>query len=275
MRSGLCLRWAESPAPDVHGFLRASCGRRSTNQGGTEISALEGLDVPVRDLGLLRLALRHRSATDDPVTNSYERLEFFGDSILGLIIAQYLYEHFPEWDQGMLSKAKATIVQEAPLAEAATRLGLQNFIEVSATEAAAMGHMRAAVLADVFEAIIGAIYIEQGLPIARWFVLEHLNPYLEEVARGRVAAGDFKSKLQEVAQARWRSTPIYRQVGEAGDPHSKQFVIEVVLDGEVMGSGTGRSKKEAEQAAARDALELIERFEALRASRSEGPVERH
>ena len=184
-----------------------------------------------------------------------------------MIIAEYLFEHFPNWDQGTLSKAKATIVQEAPLAEAALRLGLDRFMEVAPSERSADCKIRPSLLADAFEAVVGAIFIEQGMPIARWFVLERLHPYLEQVARGEIGVGDYKSKLQEVAQAKWRKTPLYRISAEQGYAHEKLFAIEVVLDGEVMGTGKGRSKKEAEQSAAKDALELISRVEAYRAGR--------
>lgn len=225
-------------------------------------------NVPIKDEGLLRMALRHRSATDNPISDSYERLEFFGDSVLGMIIAQYLYEHFPEWDQGVLSKAKATIVQEQPLADAAMRLGLDAHIEVSPQEAAAGAMSRASILADVFEAIIGGLYLEQGLNIARWFVLEHLHPNLNQVSRGEVAAGDFKSKLQEVAQARWKSTPTYQVRSERGEAHEKMFEVAVVLESETMGIGLGRNKKEAEQMAAKEAIDLIERVESYRSSKT-------
>lgn len=221
-------------------------------------------DVPIKSEKLLALALRHRSAVEGDVCESYERLEFFGDSILGMIIAEYLYEHFPEWDQGKLSKAKATIVQEAPLAETAHKLGLDRSIEMSQSELSTGGAQRASVLADVLEAVIGAIYIEQGFPVARWFVLEQLHPYLQQVALGEIGSRDYKSRLQEVAQARWRRTPTYRLVGERGEAHDKAFEMEILLDGEVMGTGFGRSKKEAEQSAARDALEMIERHDLQR-----------
>jgi ribonuclease-3 len=221
-------------------------------------------EVQIRDAGLLALALRHRSAGGDSVSESYERLEFFGDSILGMVVAEYLYEHFPIWDQGTLSKAKATVVQEAPLAEAALRLKLDRFIEVASSERLPGGSIRPSILADVFEAIVGALYLEQGMAVTRWFVLEHLHPYLEQVTRGEIGVGDYKSRLQEVAQAKWRRTPSYQISNEHGYAHEKTFVIEVTLEGEVMGTGSGRSKKEAEQAAARDALELIDRHEAFR-----------
>ena len=202
------------------------------------------------------------------MTDSYERLEFFGDSILGAIVAEYVYEHFPQWDQGLLSKAKATVVQEAPLAETALRLGLAPLMEVAPSERASDGSIRPSILADAFEAVVGAIYIDNGLAITRWFVLEHLQPYLEAITRGEVGVGDYKSRLQEIAQARWRQTPSYKISSEAGAAHEKTFAVEVVLDGEVMGIGYGRSKKEAEQAAAKEAIDLIARSEAYRTSQN-------
>lgn len=224
-------------------------------------------DVPIKDDELLALALRHRSAVEGNVSQSYERLEFFGDSVLGMVIAEYLYEHFPEWDQGTLSKAKATIVQEAPLAEAALNLGLEDDIQLAPSELAAGGNLRASILADVFEAIIGAIYLEQGFQVTRWFVLEHLHPFLHQVERGEIGSRDYKSRLQEIAQARWRKTPVYKLVCERGEAHDRAFEMNIILDGEVMGTGRGRSKKEAEQEAARDALEMIERFDLQRSPR--------
>jgi ribonuclease-3 len=229
-------------------------------------------DVPIKDEALLSAALRHRSAVDGNIEQSYERLEFFGDSILGMIIAEYLYEHFPSWDQGKLSKAKATVVQEAPLAETALKLGLENYIELSTSEAAAGGATRASILADVFEALIGALYIEQGFSMTRWFVLEHLHPYLQQVAMGDIGTRDYKSRLQEVAQARWRKTPTYRLTGERGESHERAFEMEILLDGEVMGKGFGKSKKEAEQEAARDALEMIARYDSQRGHKTQDKV---
>ncbi|MBW7926869.1 MAG: ribonuclease III [Fimbriimonadaceae bacterium] len=214
--------------------------------------------IPLKSEQLFTLATRHSSACANPVAESYERLEFFGDSVLGLVVSQYLYEHHPDWDQGVLSKAKSSVVQEGPLAETALKLGLDRFIELSASEVASGGQQRPSVLADVFEAIIGAVYLESGLEIARWFVLEQLHPYLMRISSGDVNPNDFKSKLQEAAQAIWRKTPLYRVAHEGGTAHSRKFHVEVLFDDEVMGEGWGRSKKEAEQAAAQQALELIE-----------------
>lgn len=220
--------------------------------------------IPLRNEEVFLLAMRHRSAAANSVTDSYERLEFFGDSVLGLIIAQYLYEHHPNWDQGMLSKAKSSIVQEGPLAATALRLGLNQYIELSPSEMATGGQTRPSILADVLEAIIGGIYLESGLEVARWFVLEQLHEFIVQISGGNVSPNDFKSKLQEVAQAIWRKTPNYRISREVGVAHEKRFTVQVLFDDEVMGEGTGRSKKEAEQAAANDALELIERAQRAR-----------
>jgi ribonuclease-3 len=221
--------------------------------------------IPIRDEEIFRLAMRHRSAaTENSVRDSYERLEFFGDSVLGLIVAEYLYEHHPTWDQGMLSKGKSSVVQEAPLAATALRLGLDRYISLGPSEESSGGASRASILADVLEAVIGGIYLESGLETARWFVLEQLHEYLMRVSGGDVNPDDFKSKLQEVAQSLWRRAPIYRVAREHGAANDRRFVMEVVFDGEVIGEGTGRSKKEAEQAAAADALALIQRAQRSR-----------
>ena len=217
--------------------------------------------IPLQNIELFRLAMRHRSATNKPVIESYERLEFFGDSVLGFIIAEYLYDHHPTWDQGMLSKAKSSVVQEGPLAETAERLGLRPYLELSNGEEMTGGRNRPSILADTFEAIVGAIYLESGMEKARWFVLENLNPYLMQVSTGDVSPNDFKSKLQEVGQSLWRQVPVYKVVGESGSAHDKRFVVHVLFDAEVIGEGKGRSKKEAEQAAANDALQAIERHQ--------------
>ncbi|MCH7903520.1 MAG: ribonuclease III [Armatimonadetes bacterium] len=216
-------------------------------------------EIPLKDESLFNLAMTHRSAVDDSLKDSYERMEFFGDAVLGLVVAQYLYEHHPEWDQGDMSKARASVVQEGPLAESALRLGLDEKMVLGAGEEATGGRRRPSILCDVFESVIGAIYIESGLEKARWFVLEQLHPFLMQISAGDVSPHDHKSRLQEVAQAIWRKTPEYRVSGHGSSEHERRFNIQVLFDNEVMGEGFGRSKKEAEQAAAKDALEVIER----------------
>lgn len=224
--------------------------------------------IPLRNEELFRLAMRHTSGTTNPVLESYERLEFFGDSVLGLVIAQYLYEHHPNWDQGMLSKAKSSVVQESPLAYAALRLGLDQHIEVSASEEAVGGKHRPSILADVLEAVIGGIYLESGLEVARWFVLETLQDPLRRISGGDVSPDDYKSKLQEAAQAIWRTTPQYKIFKETGGSHDRRFYVHVILNDEVIGEGMGRSKKEAEQSAAQDAIDIIDKARKARQSQN-------
>lgn len=215
--------------------------------------------IPLKSEEVFKLAMRHRSASPNDICKSYERLEFFGDSVLGLVVAQFLFEHHPNWDQGMMSKAKSSVVQEAPLAEIAKNLGLEPYLELSSGEESTGGRNRPSILADVVEAIFGAIYLESGLEVARWFILEQLNPYLLRISSGDVNPDDYKSKLQEIAQSIWKKTPNYRIMNEYGAAHDKKFVVEVLFDEEVIGEGSGRSKKEAEQAAAAEAIEVIRR----------------
>lgn len=215
--------------------------------------------IPLRNQAAFELAMRHTSAARDKVIDSYERLEFFGDSVLGLVVAQYLYERFPTWDQGMMSKAKSSVVQEAPLAEIALKLGFQDYLELSPGEEQTGGRQRASILADVVEAVFGAIYLESGLEVARWFILEQLDPYLSRVSGGDVNPDDYKSKLQEIAQGLWRKSPQYRVARETGTAHERRFVVEVLFDDQVIGEGVGRNKKEAEQAAAQEAIAVIRR----------------
>jgi ribonuclease-3 len=223
--------------------------------------------LPLKSEELFRLAMRHRSASEDPVLDSYERLEFFGDAVLGLVVAQYLYDNHPDWDQGLMSKARSSVVQEGPLAETAKRLGLDEHLELGPGEEATGGRDRPGILCDIMEAVIGAIYLESGLEKARWFVLEQLQPFLKQVSGGDVSPHDHKSRLQELAQAIWRKTPIYKLSKEDGNSHTRRFVVRVLFDDEVMGEGYGRSKKEAEQAAAFDALGAIERAREAREHR--------
>ena len=216
-------------------------------------------EIPLKSEELFRLAMCHRSAAKDSVKDSYERLEFFGDAVLGLVVAQYLYENHPLWDQGMMSKARSSVVQENPLAETALKLGLDKTLNLGQGEELTGGRQRPSILCDVFEAVIGAIYIESGLEKARWFILEQLHPLLLQVGTGDVSPNDFKSRLQEVSQQLWRKTPVYQIVQESGNSHERRFTVAVSFDGEEMSRGHGRSKKDAEQAAAQGALEIIDR----------------
>jgi ribonuclease-3 len=229
-------------------------------------------EIPLKDEGLFRLAMTHRSAAENSVRDSYERIEFYGDAVVGLVVAQYLYEHHQDWDQGIMSKARSSVVQEGPLAETALKLGLDEHLVLGQGEESTGGRQRPSVLCDIFEAVVGAIYIESGMEKARWFVLEQLHPFLKRVSEGDVNPHDYKSKLQEIAQATWRKTPDYRVSRESGSEHERRFMVSVLLDNEVLGEGSGRSKKDAEQSAAKDALEVIERAQRAREMADNGDL---
>lgn len=214
--------------------------------------------IPVKNQELLRQALTHRSAVGDESSSSNERLEFFGDSVLGMVISEYVLRRFPHWDQGAMSKAKSAIVQESSLAEAGLRLGLDKMVVVGIGEEAAGGRRRTSILADAYEAVVGAVYLDRGFKKAHAFVLETLDFALQQVASGELQLVDAKSRLQELTQARWRTTPVYRVTAEHGLPHDPSFQVEVLVNGTPLGSGCGGSKKEAEQAAAAQALSRME-----------------
>lgn len=214
--------------------------------------------LPEVDPELLERALTHRSFANDPASGSNERLEFLGDSVLGLVVAELLFERFPDWDQGRLSKARAFVVMEGTLADAALCLGLNQKLRLGPGEDSSGGRSRPSILSDVFEAVIAAIYLSSGMSAVRALVSDALAEALERVADDDFGEADFKSRLQEAVQAESRTTPAYRVTAESGPPHNRRFVVEVCVGGKPIGEGAGRSKKEAEQAAARQALENLE-----------------
>lgn len=213
--------------------------------------------LPIRNKALLDQALTHRSHTEGNLFASNERLEFLGDAVLGMIITEYLHDHHPDWDQGQLSKAKASIVRESTLAQAARRANLNHHLRLSASEEASGGRERASILSDTFEAVLAAVYLDRGPEEARRFAIEHLLPELEPLQRGEMPVHDRKSQLQETVQALWKHTPTYHVIAEQGSPHLKTFMVEVRVESIVLGRGTGSSKKQAEQDAAANALENI------------------
>lgn len=210
--------------------------------------------LPIRDKALAEQALSHRSYTEGDLQASNERLELLGDAVIGLVIAEYLFQRYPDWDQGQISKARASLVRASVLCEAAKRAGLPPLIKLSPAEEQAGGRERPSILSDAFEAVVGAIYLDQGYKVAQEYVLTHLQPELRALEEGRMSIQDFKSMLQERTQAWWRITPIYEVVEEKGTPHQRTFVVRVRLKHLVIGQGSGSSKKQAEQSAAESAL---------------------
>ncbi|MCE5321729.1 ribonuclease III [bacterium] len=219
---------------------------------------VQKLRVEIKDLGLLRQALTHRSYLGESAEAvSNERLEFLGDSVLGVVIAEYLYTQFPERSEGELAKAKAVAVSEPVLSESAKQLGLQDMILMSSGEEASGGRKRHSIMADAFEALVAVIYLDSGLEAARQFILRALDSILKDVER-KQHIRDYKTLLQEYTQGIHKKAPLYVVIDEKGADHDKTFTVEVMLDDRRLGSGVGKSKKQAEQAAALQALEKIE-----------------
>ena len=213
-------------------------------------------NLPIRDGAALRQALTHKSLVPDHSLDSNERLEFLGDSVLGLVVVEYLYAQFPHRGEGELAKAKALIVCKDALAAAARRLDLAPLIRLGRTEEAMGGRNRASIIADAFEALVAVIYLESDYAAARDFILEALAPEIAAV-RAERDWRDPKTVLQEQRQAAHLSSPVYRVTGERGKPHDKTFTIDVLLDDLVAGTGSGKTKKEAQQAAAQAALACL------------------
>jgi ribonuclease-3 len=224
-----------------------------------EFDALErAIQYRFRDRGLLEQALTHTSRANEDISGGAadnESLEFLGDALLGFIVADLLFREFPEYDEGEKSKSKASLVSTASLARQAERLQLGSHLLLGRGEEKTGGRRKQALLADGYEALIAALYLDGGIDQARAFISREFAPLLAEV-RDRGAAGqDYKSALQELLQGRELPLPDYRLVGTIGPDHQKQFQVEVVVNGESLGQATGPSKKEAEQEAARAALD--------------------
>lgn len=210
-----------------------------------------------KNIHLLETALTHSSYANEHKKEepSYERLEFLGDSVLGFVVADYLYHNCPELPEGELTKHRAALVCERSLCEFSRRIGVGAYLRLSHGEMNSGGRNRASILADVFESITAAIYVDGGLDEAKKFILTYITPAVKSSA-GK-SFKDYKTVLQEIVQQNPEEHLEYVLVGEHGPDHNKHFVMEVHLNSNVIGRGGGRSKKEAEQQAAREALELM------------------
>lgn len=223
---------------------------------------------------LLHRALTHSSAVPElrganvqetgtvPLPADNERLEFLGDAVLGLLASEYLLANFPEWSEGQLSKSRAQIVNAGSLEAAARRLHLGEHLRLGRGEEKTGGREKPALLADAFEAVVAAVYLDAGLGAARGVLRRILFEHALEERGERIAESDRKSALQEYLQARGQPPAEYRLAGESGPDHQKVFQIEVWVSGECMARGEGNTKKEAEQRAARSALEQLEQAQA-------------
>ena len=211
-----------------------------------------------RDERLLETALTHSSYANErhaADTVSYERLEFLGDSILGLTTAEFLYAHRPALPEGRMTRLRAELVCESSLHKTALSLGLGEFMRLGRGEELTGGRERASILADMVEAIIAAIYLDGGMDEAKSFIMTHVLSGAE-IGEDHPSA-DYKTALQEYVQRRGEVRICYELIGESGPDHNKTFTFSVSVDGEAVGEGSGRTKKEAEQMAARRALEKL------------------
>lgn len=218
------------------------------------------LQIPETCAPLVEQALTHRSALAEGVAQSNERLEFLGDAVLGFIVTEKLYTLFPDRAEGDLSRARALVVSRRTLAQVAKQLGVDQVLRLSAGEEAQGGRQRGSILADAVEALIAAVYLQAGMEEARRFVWRVLGDVIQR-APDASRAHDYKSRLQEKTHALLRQTPEYEVISETGADHDKTFCVQVRLGDIVLGTGTGKSKKDAEQAAAREALEKMETTE--------------
>jgi ribonuclease-3 len=216
-----------------------------------------------RDLGLLEHALTHRSRAHEDASGGVidnESLEFLGDAVLGFVIADMLFHRFPTHDEGYKSKVKASIVSSASLTRLAEQIDLGRFVLLGRGEEKTGGRRKHAILADSFEAVIAAIYLDAGIDGARAFIVSRFGPLIE-AAGDRAAEAtftdDWKSALQEWLQASGRGLPHYRLASAEGPDHKKRFDVEVLIGGLVEGRAEGRSKKDAEQQAAKAALHKL------------------
>jgi ribonuclease III len=203
---------------------------------------------------LLDLALRHRSwCAENGGLESNERLEFLGDSVLGVVVTDHLYRTEPDLAEGTLAQRRSELVNARTLADVAREIDLGPHLRLGRGEALAGGADKTSILSDAIEAVFGALYLDSGVEVAKRIILRLLEDHLAEVSAGR--KGDHKSRLQEVV-ARWDQVPVYRVSGEGPD-HQRWFEATVIVGGRTLGTGEGATKKQAEQSAAAAALGAI------------------
>ena len=249
-------RWFGEPLEDAVPPTEAEDARYAVERKAIE----QLMGTSVGHLALYEQALRHRSVLrGEPASHlaSNERLEFLGDAVLGFVVAEVLYEQFPDRAEGYLTRLRAKLVNGRYLARCARRLGVGLHLLLSDNMDQADGRTNRTILADAFEALIGALYLDQGLPAAYQFIVRTM---LEPVDLTHLAErqDNYKSLLLEYAQARGWPQPTYRVANEEGPSHAMTFTVEVVLHGEPYGRGRARSKKQAEQQAAEEALDRLD-----------------
>ncbi len=216
------------------------------------------LKYAFNDRRLLMMSFVHRSFFNehrDLVEQHNERLEFLGDSVLGLIISDYLYAHLPSEAEGYLSHLRSHIVEASTCAQMLGQLGISEYVLLGRGERMNDGRGRETILADLFEALIGAVYLDGGLEAVKTFFFTHFSAQLEEHLTKPLR--NWKAELQDYSQKKHQKPPVYKILRESGPDHSKIFLVAAMIDEKDIGEGSGSSKKEAEQAAAEDALRKL------------------
>ncbi len=211
------------------------------------------------DINLLDNALIHRSFVNENPSQSYkdnERLEFLGDAVIGLCLSDMLIKKFPDYAEGQLSKLRAYVVNEQSLADLARKLDIGNYLLLGKGEEGSGGRTKTSILSNTFEAVTAAIYLDCGFDEAYKFLKRIFAPLIEEGTKSLIYR-DYKTALQEICQNRFKETPKYTLIRETGPDHDKMFEISLVVAGAITATGTGKSKKEAEQRAAQKALEEL------------------
>lgn len=222
------------------------------------IDFCKNLGLKFRDIDLLDLAFHHRSCSNEDINFkdlNNERLEFLGDSVLGLVAADFLYNDMTKNSEGDLSKIKSAVVSEDALAPVALKFGLDKMLVLGHGEELSGGRTKKAILADCMEAVIGAYYADQGFSAAQKYVLSFIVPEVRKIQK--TGGKDYKSLLQEMYQKKCKKCPVYKTVSVTGPDHSREFRVTVHLGEVSYGPASGKSKKEAEQLAAKDAYEAL------------------
>ncbi len=213
------------------------------------------LNYTFRDSALFQTALTHSSYANEHRCRSNERLEFVGDSVLGMVTAECLFRRFPDMPEGRMTKLRAELVCEQSLGEVAEKLELGRCLRLGRGEEVSGGRERISILADCVEAVIAALYLDGGMEPAKTFIDANILSKLSD--ENCLLIRDYKTELQELIQQKPGHILTYELTGESGPDHMKRFNVSVVMDGETLGSGEGRTKKEAEQMAAKAALESM------------------
>jgi ribonuclease-3 len=254
---------AEELAPEAERVIvshREDVGSRVVRLRDEFEELQERIGYRFRDRGLLEHALTHKSRAAEDASGGVadnESLEFLGDAVLGLVVAEMLFRKYPHYNEGQKSKIKASVVSTQALARRAEQIQLGDHLLLGRGEEKTGGRFKQALLADGYEALIAALYLDGGLAAAAGFLERELTEAIESGAGEPVVGQDYKSALQERLQALGRPLPEYRVAAESGPDHRKEFTIAVVVAGDVLGTASGKAKKEAEQEAARLALERL------------------